>query len=97
MLKPSEDRSIDQAKRSAVKRGKPKLMILIEEKLMEGKEAIIQGDLDRTLSTLIEAVMIDKSYCDELPRKSVIALFNLLGPDHDLTKKYRRRFDMALY
>jgi putative thioredoxin len=69
----------------------------ITEKIGEGKQGIQTGDLDKSLSSLIEAVMIDKEYCNQLPRKSVIAIFNLLGPDHELTRKYRRRFDMALY
>ena len=66
-------------------------------KLMAGKDGIKSGNIESALESLIEAVMIDKNYCDELPRKSVIALFNLLGNDHPLTKKYRKRFDMALY
>ena len=69
----------------------------LAHKLTDVKEGIKGGDIESAIEGLIEAVMIDKNYCDELPRKSVIALFNLLGNDHPLTKKYRKRFDMALY
>ncbi len=67
------------------------------EKLVQAQKGLKENDLDKTLKALIEGVMIDKKFCDELPRKSTIAIFNLLGPDHELTKKYRRKFDMALY
>ena len=69
----------------------------LAEKLTIAKEGLKENDLDKTLQALIEGVMVDKKYCDELPRKSAIAIFNLLGPDHELTKKYRKKFDMALY
>ena len=59
--------------------------------------AIQSGDQDTALAKLIKAVEVDKSYADELPRRAGIALFHLLGSQHQLTKKYRRIFDMALY
>jgi len=70
---------------------------LLAEKLNRAKSGLQSNNLDEAMEALIDTVIIDKSYCDELPRKSTIAIFNLLGPDHDLTKKYRRKFDMALY
>ena len=69
----------------------------IDEKLLAAKKALKEGDQEMALSLLIEAVMLNKNHMDELARKVTIALFNLLGPEHELTKKYRRRFDMALY
>ncbi len=69
----------------------------LAEKLALAQQGLKENDLDTTLQALIEGVMADKKYCDELPRKSTIAIFSLLGPDHELTKKYRRKFDMALY
>jgi len=49
------------------------------------------------MATLIEAVMMDKTLDQDLPRKAAIALFHLWGPQHELTRTYRKRFDMALY
>lgn len=69
----------------------------IDEKLQTAQKALKEGDQDTALPLLIEAVMLNKSHLDELARKVTIAIFNLLGPEHELTKKYRRRFDMALY
>ena len=73
--------------------GNPKL----DEKLEIAQGALRKKDKESAIQTLIEAVMIDKSYSDDLPRKATIALFHVLGDKHDITRKYRRRFDMALY
>ena len=49
------------------------------------------------LPLFIEAVIINKNYADGLPGKACIGLFNYLGPENSLVKKYRKKFDMALY
>lgn len=69
----------------------------LADKLERARTDLKQNNMGSGLQRLIEAVSIDKHYCDDLPRKASIALFNILGPDHELTKKYRRQFDMALY
>ena len=61
------------------------------------RESLENGNYDSGLENLIQAVMLDKNYQEGLPRKAVIALFHILGDQHELTRKYRRRFDMALY
>lgn len=63
----------------------------------EGLEAMRQRDFGTTLEKLIRAIMLDKPYLDELARRLVIALFHYLGEAHEITRKYRRQFDMALY
>jgi putative thioredoxin len=75
---------------------------LIEEKpvvntLAEAQRALRESDFKRTIELLIQATIADKSYGDDLPRKTTIALFRLWGAQHPLTKYYRPRFDMALY
>ncbi|NJO00276.1 MAG: thioredoxin [Bacteroidia bacterium] len=70
---------------------------ILEEKINRARQSLKKQDQESALQSLIEAVMIDKTYCDELPRKATIALFYWLGTDHELTQKYRRRFDRALY
>ena len=67
------------------------------EKIEDIRSAVKTGDLESAMDMLIEFVVADKSYCDELPRKVAIAIFNLSGLDHPITQKFRRRFDMALY
>ncbi len=69
----------------------------VGEILNEVVIALNADDQDTALAKLIEAVQKDKNYANELPRRASIAMFHLLGPQHPLTKKYRRIFDMALY
>lgn len=81
-----------------------KLMtVSLEEKfpvvgrLLSARKFAEGNDLGTALQFLLEAVRMDKSYQNDLPRRATIAFFHLLGKDHELTKKYRREFDMALY
>lgn len=69
----------------------------VEQALYKAKAAIQNDDLEAALQAVIDATTINKSFQDDLPRKAAIALFRLLGNQHELTKKYRWRFDMALY
>ena len=65
--------------------------------IFEAKESVLSGDFEGAIIKLIEAVRLEKSFYDELARKATIAIFNYLGTKNDLTLKYRRQFDMALY
>ena len=69
----------------------------VNQVLMEARTAIQENEMEKVLQKIIEATTIDKSYQDDLPRKTAIALFRTLGKDNELTKNYRWRFDMALY
>jgi thioredoxin-like negative regulator of GroEL len=40
--------------------------------------------------------MRDKSFGDELARRAAVALFRILGRDHELTDKYQRLLSMAV-
>ncbi len=65
--------------------------------IFKAKESVLNADFETAIVSLIEAVRLEKSFYDELARKAAIALFNYLGDQNELTKKYRRQFDMALY
>jgi putative thioredoxin len=65
--------------------------------LDEARKALANKDLETTLRKVIEAVSANKAYANDMPRKTAIALFRVLGDAHPLTKNYRWRFDMALY
>lgn len=69
----------------------------LDTKIKEARTASSEKNFDLALERLIEVVMVDKSLCDEMPRRAAIALFHLLGDQHEITRKHRRRFDMALY
>ncbi|NIK73440.1 putative thioredoxin [Thermonema lapsum] len=63
----------------------------------QAQEAWRKSDMAQVIEHLIQAVMLNKQFQNELPRRACIALFQLLGESHPLVKQYRRRFDMALY
>ena len=65
--------------------------------LGKAKEAIQAEDYEQAILQIIEATTLDKNYADDLPRRSGIALFKMWGKDHELSKQYRWKFDMALY
>ena len=64
--------------------------------LAAAREALVAHDLDRTLDNLCDAVQADRRFEDELARRAAVALFHLLGPDHELTQTYQRRLASVL-
>jgi len=69
----------------------------VATKIAAAREAIQARDFDAAFSLMVDAVEIDKAFQKELPRRGTIALFRLLGPQHPISMKYRRRFEMALF
>lgn len=67
------------------------------EEVLKGIAALRANDANATLEHWVRAVELDKRYMDELPRRLCVALFNLLGNEHPVTRQWRRRFDSALY
>ena len=55
------------------------------------------GDFDGAASSLIEVLKVDRYFADDAARKFGIALFNVLGPEHEVTRSRRRLFDMYLF
>lgn len=69
----------------------------LHERLRRAYEYLRTDRLSDGVQELIDVVMIDKGFVDDLPRRASIAVFRSLGSKHEITKKYRRIFDMALY
>ncbi len=69
----------------------------VKSKYLDAIEAIRNAAWDRALRQMIDVILEEKQYDSEGARKAVIAIFRLLGRDHELTRKYRKRFDMSLY
>ncbi|HAA17000.1 MAG TPA: thioredoxin [Cytophagales bacterium] len=66
-------------------------------KLEATQMAAKANDLEGLFENLIQAIIADKNYQDELPRKVCIAFFRILTAEHPVSRKYRKQFDMALY
>lgn len=62
-----------------------------------GMEAVASANWDAALQAFIDVIQKNRYYDDDGSRKACIAIFNLLGPTHELTRKHRRMFDMVLY
>ena len=64
---------------------------------LEATIHLLNNEWDAALEKFISVIQQNRYYDDDGSRKAVIAIFNLLGPQHPLTRKHRRMFDMVLY
>jgi putative thioredoxin len=60
-------------------------------------EALRKGDLDAALGGLVDSVRRDRHFHDDIARRTLLHLFNVLGDRHELTQKHRRGLEMALF
>jgi putative thioredoxin len=65
--------------------------------LIKVNKLLLDKKIEPAIELLIEAVIVNKNYQNELARKLALAIFHILGESNELTKNYRRKFDMALY
>ncbi|MGE3073990.1 MAG: thioredoxin [Dehalococcoidia bacterium] len=49
------------------------------------------------LDELIDSVRIDRSFADGAARKAILAIFDILGLDSELTREYQRKLSSALF
>ena len=69
----------------------------VTELMLEVQERLNDKDLGMAAKGLVDVAMLDKSAMDGLPQKAGVALFRMLGQTNDVTRQFRRLFDMALY
>ena len=67
------------------------------EQVLQAADALQRRDMEEALPLLINSILSQKSYDNQLARKACIGLFTHLGAEHPITRQYRRRFDMSLY
>jgi putative thioredoxin len=67
------------------------------EAYIQGVEALGKGDLDAALGGLVDSVRRDRHFHDDVARRTLLYLFNVLGDKHELTQKHRRALEMALF
>jgi putative thioredoxin len=56
-----------------------------------------EGRLDEALEELIESVRLDRNFADAAARKAMLAVFDILGLDHPVTREYQRRLSTILF
>ncbi|MEM8899260.1 MAG: thioredoxin [Bacteroidota bacterium] len=67
------------------------------QKLEAAREAVKKKEWEEALTSLIDSIMINKAYENELGRRATISIFHYLGEQHSISKAYRPKFSMALY
>ncbi len=65
--------------------------------LNEARNDLDHGWHEQAMEKLIESMHINKSYKEEIARKTGIALFHIYGKNHPVTRSQRKYFDMAVY
>ena len=69
----------------------------VKSLFLEAATATREGDFDKGIEKFIDVIREDRYYADDFSRKACIAIFRLLGNENEITRKYRRTFDGALY
>ena len=69
----------------------------VREVYVEAVEKLQRGEIEAALGGLIDSVRGDRHYHDDLARRTLLWLFNVLGEGHALTQKYRRSLASALF
>jgi len=59
--------------------------------------ALARFEYDAAVQNFIAVIRTNRYYDDDGARKACIAIFRLLGDEHDVTQKRRREFSSALY
>lgn len=62
-----------------------------------GAAYVLREDYEAALQQLLDLVRRDRQYGNDAARKAVIAVFNLLGGNSELVKKYRTQLSLALH
>ena len=58
---------------------------------------VAKGNLPAAMDGLIDILRQDKRYRNDLARKVILGLFEVLGDNHPLTQQYRRELAMVLF
>ena len=69
----------------------------VREEYLSAIRRACSGDFETALGGLVEVVRKNRSYDDDGPRKACLAIFTLMGDDHEVTKKHRNALSNALF
>ncbi len=62
-----------------------------------GINALQKRDYGTALESWIDVLILDRQLDNDGARRACASLFKILGSEHELTKKYHRRFSSALF
>jgi putative thioredoxin len=69
----------------------------VREGYVAAARSLLAGDYDGALERYIGIIREDRYYDDDGSRKACLAIFRLLGEEHEVTLRHRREFGSALY
>lgn len=69
----------------------------LDARLQLARLKVQQQDYAEALDGLLEIIRTDRKFGDDIGRKTMLEVFNLLGGQHELVSKYRRLLSSALY
>ena len=69
----------------------------VKSDYLESIRLLREGKNEAALEGFIDIILRNRYYDDDGARKAVIAVFKLLGEDHETTRAYRNPFANALY
>ncbi|NEO80288.1 MULTISPECIES: tetratricopeptide repeat protein [Moorena] len=69
----------------------------LDQLFAQASRLVVEGHYEAALKIFLEIVSKHRNYRDDGARKSMIAVFDVLGNDHPLTKKYQRELMLSLY
>ncbi|MGD2141570.1 MAG: co-chaperone YbbN [Burkholderiales bacterium] len=68
----------------------------LDARLALAKLYVSEKQFEPALEHLLEIIRTDRKFGDDAGRKTMLAIFELLGSDHELTSQYRRLLAAAL-
>ncbi|MBD2072458.1 tetratricopeptide repeat protein [Phormidium sp. FACHB-592] len=87
-------RAIVQFKQIALQ---PKEGTNLDHAFRQAANLVLDENYAAALEQFLTIVTSDRRFRDDGARKAMLAIFDLLGDDHPLTKDYRKQLVMALY
>jgi putative thioredoxin len=69
----------------------------LDRTYQQAGQAAMAKDYETALMLFLEIVTRDRTYKDDAGRKGMLAIFDLLGNDHPVTRHYRKMLTMTLY
>ena len=69
----------------------------VKDAWLSAARSALAGTYDAALEGFINVIREDRYFADDISRRICIAIFRMLGPSHEVTRRHRRAFDSALY
>jgi putative thioredoxin len=69
----------------------------VESRYRLGAMQVLSGEYEAAMQAFMEIIRLDRAFRDDAGRKALLAVFDLLGNDHELVGSYRRKLFNAIY